>query len=168
MILPVAVLVNNLLTYASARKLYPQLTCRGKLDKRTRQGIRQRVASLFGHKVGSTVLVSVDSMIISAFLGLRELSIYSNYNYILTAVNGLVEIFTNASIAGIGNKLITDTEQENYSVFRTLTYGWLTLISGAAVCMMCFYQPFIGGVWLGENYLMDIHFFHEEKKNIKI
>lgn len=155
-ILPLAVLVNNLLTYASARKLYPLLTCRGKLDKRTRQGIRQRVASLFGHKVGSTVLVSVDSMIISAFLGLRELSIYSNYSYILTAVNGLVEIFTNASIAGIGNKLITDTEQENYSVFRTLTYGWLTLISGAAVCMMCFYQPFIGGVWLGEDYLMDI------------
>lgn len=156
LILPLAVLLNNLLTHSSARKLYPQLTCRGKLDKRTRQGIRQRVASLFGHKVGSTVLVSVDSMIISAYLGLRELSIYSNYNYILTAVNGLVEIFTNASIAGIGNKLITDTSEENYSMFRTMTYGWLTLIGGAATCMMCFYQPFVGGVWLGESYLMDI------------
>lgn len=155
LILPLAVLLNNLMTHFTARKYYPDLTCRGKLDKPTKQGIYQRVATLFGHKVGSTVLVSVDSVIISSFLGLRELSIYSNYHYILTAVNGLVEIFTNASIAGIGNKLITDTPEENYSLFRTMTYGWLTLIGGAATCMMCFYQPFVSGVWLGEEYLMD-------------
>lgn len=155
-ILPLAVLLNNILTYAAARRNYPQLKCRGTLDEPTKRGIYQRVATLFGHKVGSTVLVSVDSVIISAFLGLRELSIYSNYYYILTAVNGLVEIVTNASIAGIGNKLITDSPEENYSLFRTMTYGWLTLIAGAATCMMCFYQPFVGGVWLGPDYLMDI------------
>lgn len=155
LLLPAAVLLNNLLTWYSARRLYPNITCRGELDKQTKRGIYQRVSTLFGHKVGSTILVSVDSIIISAFLGLRDLSLYSNYYYILTAVNGLVEIVTNGSIAGIGNKLITDTKEENYRLFRTMTYGWLGLIGGAATCMMCFYQPFVGAVWLGSDFLLE-------------
>lgn len=153
-ILPLMVLPNNIANYVAARKMYPDITCRGKLDEGTKKDIYKRVGTLFGHKVGSTVLVSVDSIIISAFLGLTELSLYSNYYYILTAVNGLVEIVTNGSLSGIGNKLITDSEEENYKLFRTMTYGWVALVGGAAACMLCFYQPFISAVWLGSEYLL--------------
>ena len=55
------------------------------------------MATLFGHKVGSTVLVSIDSVLISAYLGLTMSGIYGNYYLILTAVNGLVEVVTNPS-----------------------------------------------------------------------
>ena len=44
------------------------------------------MGTLFGHKLGNTFLVSIDSIIISSFLGLTALSLYSNYYYILTAV----------------------------------------------------------------------------------
>lgn len=149
------VIPNNIMNYFAARKLYPDITCKGELDDATKKSIYHRVFTLFGHKVGNTVLVSIDSVIISAFLGLRILSLYSNYYYILTAVNALVEIVTNASIAGIGNKLITDTKEENYSFFKVMTYGWIALVGGAATCMLCFYQPFVAGIWLGEEYLLD-------------
>ena len=113
------------------------------------------MGTLFGHKLGNTFLVSIDSIIISSFLGLTALSLYSNYYYILTAVNGLVEIVTNGSLSGIGNKLLTDSREDNYRFFKTMTYGWVALVGGAAACMLCFYQPFIAAVWLGPEYLLD-------------
>ena len=113
------------------------------------------MGTLFGHKLGNTFLVSIDSIIISSFLGLTALSLYSNYYYILTAVNGLVEIVTNGSLSGIGNKLLTDAREDNYRFFKTMTYGWVALVGGAAACMLCFYQPFIAAVWLGPEYLLD-------------
>lgn len=155
-VLPLVVIPNNIANYVAARRMYPGITCRGQLDDGTRRDIYKRVWTLFGHKVGSTVLVSLDSIIISSFLGLTAMSLYSNYYYILTAVNGVVEIITNGSLSGIGNKLITDTREENYRLFKIMTYGWVALIGGAATCMLCFYQPFIGAVWLGEEYLLDI------------
>lgn len=153
-ILPLMVFPNNIAKYVIARKVYPEITCKGKLDIETKHVIYQKVITLFGHKVGNTILVSIDSILISAYLGLTVSGIYGNYYLILTAVNGLVEVITNGSISSIGNKLVTDSVEDNYRLFKTMTFGWAFLIGGAAICMLCFYQPFIGGVWLGKAALL--------------
>ncbi|MBW9211940.1 MULTISPECIES: lipopolysaccharide biosynthesis protein [Terrabacteria group] len=147
------VIPNNVAILWMARKEFPEISCRGEVDDETKRVIKKRVLTLFGHKVGSTVLVSIDSILISSFLGLATLSKYSNYYYILTAVNALIEIVTNGSIAGIGNKLITDSEEANYKTFITLSYGWLGIVGAAAACMLCMYQPFIV-LWVGKDYLL--------------
>lgn len=152
--LPLMVIPNSLANYYAAKKQYPQIRCEGTLSKEVKRSVYQRVRTLFGHSVGNTLLVNVDSILISSFLGLSVQSLYSNYYYILTAVNGVVEIVTNGARAGIGNKLIVDTEEENHSLFLNLTYGWVALIGLCATCMLCLYQPFIGGIWIGEEGLM--------------
>lgn len=152
--LPLMVIPNSLANYYAAKKQYPQIRCVGTPSQEVRRSVYHRVKTLFAHKVGNTMLVNVDSIIISAFLGLSVQSLYSNYYYILTAVNGVVEIITNGCLAGIGNKLIVDTEEENHRMFQTLTYGWVALIGFCATCMLCLYQPFIGGVWIGEYGLL--------------
>ena len=153
-ILPLMVFPNNVAKYVAARRMYPEISCTGKLDPDIKHQIYKKVATLFGHKVGNTTLVSIDSVVISAYLGLTMSGIYGNYYLILTAVNGLVEVVTNGSISGIGNKLVTDSKEENYRLFNTMTFGWAFLIGGAAACMLCFYQPFIGGVWVGKDGLL--------------
>ena len=153
-ILPLMVFPNNIAKYVMARRMYPEIVCTNTLDDETKRFIYKKVATLFGHKVGSTVLVSIDSVLVSAYLGLTMSGIYGNYYLILTAVNGLVEVVTNGSISSIGNKLVTDSEDDNYRLFNTMTFGWAFLIGGAAACMLCFYQPFIGGVWLGTDALL--------------
>ena len=156
--LPLMVIPNSLANYYAAKKQYPQIYCEGSPSKEIRQSVYHRVKTLFAHKVGNTMLVNVDSIIISSFLGLSVQSLYSNYYYILTAVNGVVEIITNGCLAGIGNKLIVDTEEDNHKMFLNLTYGWVALIGFCAACMLCLYQPFIGGIWIGEHALLDGHF----------
>ena len=130
-LLPLMVIPNNVAVYLAARKHYPDIVCQGELDPVTKKDIYKRVGTLFGHKLGNTFLVSIDSIIISSFLGLTALSLYSNYYYILPAVNGLVEIVTNGSLSGIGNKLLTDSREDNYRFFKTMTYGWVALVGGA-------------------------------------
>lgn len=152
-LLPIMVIPNNIALYKVARREFPEITCRGTLDEGVKKSIHHRVITLFGHKVGSAVLVSVDSILISAFLNLVTLSIYSNYYYIITAVNAIIEIVTNGSIAGIGNKLMTDSKEENYRTFMMMNYGWVALVGGSAACMVGMYQPFIK-IWAGSEYLL--------------
>ncbi|MBP3372735.1 MAG: polysaccharide biosynthesis protein, partial [Clostridia bacterium] len=135
--LPLMVVPNSLANYYAAKKQYPQIVCKGTPDDATKRAVYHRVKTLFAHKVGNTMLVHIDSIIISAFLGLSMQSLYSNYYYILTAVNGVVEIITNGCLAGIGNKLIVDTEEENHTTFLNLTYGWVALIGMCAAFMLC-------------------------------
>lgn len=152
--LPLMVIPNSLANYYVAKKQYPEIRCVGNPSPEIRKSVYHRVKTLFAHKVGNTMLVNIDSIIISAFLGLSVQSLYSNYYYILTAVNGVVEIITNGCLAGIGNKLIVDTEEENHRMFLNLSYGWVALIGFCTACMLCLYQPFIGGVWIGEHGLL--------------
>ena len=153
--LPLMVIPNSLANYYAAKKQYPHITCAGTPSPQVKKAVYHRVKTLFAHKVGNTMLVNIDSIIISAFLGLSIQSLYSNYYYILTAVNGVVEIITNGCLAGIGNKLIVDSEEDNHRTFLNLTYGWVALIGFCTACMLCLYQPFIGGVWIGSHGLLD-------------
>ena len=42
---------------------------------------------------------------------------------IIRSGDDLVEIVTNGSLSGIGNKLLTDSREDNYRFFKTMTYG---------------------------------------------
>ena len=153
--LPLMVIPNSLANYYAAKRQFPHISCVGTPTQETKKAIYHRVKTLFAHKVGYTVVINVDSILISAFLGLSVQSLYSNYYYILNAVSALVEIITTGCLAGIGNKLIVDTEDNNHRTFLNLTYGWVALIGFCSSCMLCLYQPFIGGVWIGEEGLLD-------------
>lgn len=152
--LPLMVIPNSLANYYVAKKQYPQIRCVGTPSDEVKRAVYHRVRTLFGHTLGNTLLVNVDSILVSAFLGLSVQALYSNYYYILTAVNGLVEIITNGARAGIGNKLIIDDEETNHKLFLNLSYGWVALIGICAAFMLCLYQPFVGGVWIGPEGLM--------------
>ena len=70
---------TNILTAILSRKMYPQYKARGKLDKEQIKKINRRVRDLFTAKLGAVVVGSVDTLVISAFLGLTDLAIYQNY-----------------------------------------------------------------------------------------
>ena len=75
-------ILTNVVTAIFADKLYPSFKPKGKLSKEKIKKINQRIRDLFTAKLGSVVVGSVDTMVISAFLGLTTLAIYQNYYYI--------------------------------------------------------------------------------------
>ena len=76
--------LTNIVTAIVATKMYPDYHPVGKLPKAQVQDINHRIRDLFTSKLGSVIVNSADTVVISAFLGLTMLAIYQNYYYILT------------------------------------------------------------------------------------
>lgn len=143
----------NMVTAYWATKMYPDYEPKGRLDKKIVKDINQRVRDLFTSKLGSIIVNSADTLVISAFLGLSILGVYNNYYYILNAVLGFVTIIFTACTAGIGNSIIVDSEEKNLNDLNKLTFliAWIGCFCCA--CFLCLYQPFMR-VWVGEKYLL--------------
>lgn len=112
-------LLTNVITAIAASKMYPEYQPRGSLDKKSVKDINQRIKDLFTSKIGSVVVNSADSIVISAFLGLTILAIYQNYYFIMTSIIGLIAIVFQACTAGIGNSVIVETKEKNFVDLKT-------------------------------------------------
>ena len=147
--------ISNIVTALVVDKIFPGYSAIGNLPKNEISKINKRVRDLFTAKLGSVIVNSVDTIVISAFLGLKILAIYQNYYYILNAVFGFITVIFSACTAGIGNSIVVETEEKNYNDLKkfTLLMSWL-----GAFCCCSFtgmYKPFIT-IWVGkENMLED-------------
>ena len=146
-------IIQNIIIAFIAKRMFPQYTPKGKLEIGVIIDINQRVKDLFTAKIGGVIVNSVDTIVISAFLGLYILGIYNNYYYILTSVIGFMYVIFSACTAGIGNSLVTETTEKNYFDFQvfSLIICW---ISGFCTCsLLCLYQPFML-FWIKDRNLM--------------
>lgn len=78
----------------------------------------KNVVALAIQKIGNTLSVSLDSIVISAFLGLTTVAIYGNYYYIVSAIATFVNLIYSSVTASIGNSIATETPEKNLSDFR--------------------------------------------------
>lgn len=142
--------LTNVLTAFVSNKMYPNYKPRGKLDKEVVRGINHRIRDLFTAKLGSVIVNSVDTIVISAFLGLTVLAVYQNYYYILNSIIGVVAIIFTACTAGIGNSIVSESQEKNYNDLEKFTFLIAWLAGFCTCCLLCLYQPFMK-IWVGED-----------------
>lgn len=148
-------IATNIITAYITNKIYPQYKARGKLDKAEIKAIHQRIMDLFTSKIGSVVVDSADTIVISAFLGLQILAIYNNYYYIMTALFGFIGILFTSCTAGIGNSLITETKEKNYNDFNKFLLIIVWIAGVCTSCLCCLFQPFMK-LWVGEDLMLSM------------
>ena len=148
-------LAINLLTAACAAKMYPRYVTKGKLPKEKTREIFHRVRDLFTSKLSATVFDAADTLVISAFMGLTILALYQNYYFIITALRMMLVVFLNACMAGVGNKLVMETKEENYRDLEKISLLFLWMLGVSSSMLLCLYQPFIH-VWMGKDNLLAV------------
>ncbi|MGN1318110.1 MAG: lipopolysaccharide biosynthesis protein [Lachnospirales bacterium] len=146
--------VANIVTALKVDKMYPKFKAKGKLDNKEVKIINGRVRDLFTAKLGTVIVYSVDTIVISTFLGLSMLAIYQNYYYILSSVIGFLTIVFGACTAGIGNSIIVETEEKNFNDLNKFTFiiAWISGVCSA--CFLCLYQPFME-LWVGKDLMLE-------------
>ena len=149
-LLPFSTLIINVFRNAIIKKKYPEFVCRGTIEKEFVLELYKKIRALIGHKIGSSVIWFADSIVISAFLGLNTLAIYSNYYYIMNAIIGILAVVYNAILASIGNSLVTENIDKNHNDFMIFTFGNNWLVGWGSVCLLCLYQPFME-IWMGRD-----------------
>lgn len=145
--------ISNIVTAAVVDKLYPKYKAIGNLSKNETTIINKRVVDLFTSKIGAIVYDSADTIVISAFLGLTALAKYQNYFFIMTTIFGFVTLITSSSLAGIGNSIVTESEEKNFNDLKKFTFiiSWISAF--CVCCFACLYQPFMK-LWVGEDNLL--------------
>ena len=148
--LPLTTVLKNIVLYILSNKMYPQYQCEGSVSKSEIENIKKRVAGMFLHKVSFVFRNSLDSIVISAFLGLKILGQYNSYYFIINAISGIMILVSNSITASVGNSIVTESKEKNYADFKKLQllYMWLTtwITVGFVGCL----QPFIK-LWLGKK-----------------
>lgn len=145
--------MNNVVTAAVTSRMYPRYAPKGKLSREETGKINRRIRDLFTGKLGSVILNSADSVVISAFLGLTVLTVYQNYYFIMSSVLGVIEIILQSIMAGLGNSYVTETKEKNFRDLEKFSFLFLWLTGVCVCCFLGLYQPFME-LWVGKELML--------------
>lgn len=151
-VMPVFTLLNNIIISIETKRKFPQYVCSGNVPKMMINSIKQRVTGLFITKICITTRNSLDSIFISAFLGLNMVAKYGNYYYIMGAIFSIMGIITTSMTSSIGNSLVKKSPEKNYLDMRKFTFAFAWITGFCTIALLCLYQSFIK-VWLGKEML---------------
>ena len=146
-------IVRNLLIAHVTVKLYPQYVCRGGISRAQFAELKELVYGLLLSKIRATSRHAIDSICITAFIGLTMTAIYANYFLIYTAAGSLFGILTNAMTASVGNSIATESTEKTWRDMRRFNFLYMLMAGWATICMLCLYQPFIR-LWVGRNLML--------------
>lgn len=151
--------MENVCVSKKADKMYPYLKEKDikKLEKNDTEKIKKNVIAMIGHKIGGIVVNGTDNLVLSKFVGLTEVGIYSNYYLVINALNIILgQVFT-AITASVGNLVATTNKEKVHDVFKKTFFLNFWLYGFASICLVLLFNNFIT-IWLGSEYLfsMDI------------
>lgn len=122
----VSVLAQWIATECWARAKHKDILMFGKqrLDAETKRDVFKNVKAMFMHKIGSALVNSADSMIISAFIGVAILGKFSNYTTIATSMTTIIMLFFTPLTSVVGHMFVSEKEQAKryYNFFYGLNF----------------------------------------------
>ena len=153
LLLPLMTIAVNFANNYSVNKLFPNYTPQGTILITEKEELKKNLIGLSIWKVGGATRNTFDSIVTSMYLGLTVVTIYNNYFYIMNAVITILGVASTAITAGIGNKILTHSVEENYQDFNAIQLLYMWAAGWCTVCMFCLYQPFMK-LWMGDGMLL--------------
>lgn len=108
-------------------------------------------------KICGTVYSGTDNIVISAFLGVEAVGLYSNYVLVSSKVNQIISKVTNPIQASIGNFVYSEDKCEGNRIFRMFDLLSFFLASFTSISYFVLFNPFITIIF-GKQYTLGILF----------
>lgn len=151
--MPVFTVIQNLIIARISRRIFPQYKCAGTIPNEMVAPIKRLVIGTFISRACAVTRNSLDSICISAFLGLSLTAIYNNYYMISHGVTMFLGVVTTSLIGGIGNHVVTKSVDENYFELQRINFLYMLISGWCLVFLVCLYQPFMK-LWMGKDMLL--------------
>ena len=145
--------LTNLWIGKVTQERYPEYQCVRGEKVRMSDDIKNQLKGLVIGNVCDKARNSLDSIILSAYLGLTVVAIYNNYYYIYSALYGVMLTVCDAMSASVGNSIVTETVEKNYDNLQKFSFMIAWISGWCAICMLCLYQPFMK-LWMGEELML--------------
>ena len=149
-----SILVNFVQNRFITKKYYDiNFKSNDKLPVNERKIIAKNISGLMIAKLGDFCVNSTDNLIISKFVDLASVAIYSNYILLRNLVNGYIGILFGSITAGFGNLVAEGNEKKSLEIFNVLFFISFIIYSFEAVSFICLLNPFIKDLWIGSEYI---------------
>ncbi len=148
-------IVQSLIIAILAGRMYPQFFIKEKKSLRKFEigEMFKDCGVLFVYKMDDIVLKATDNFVLSAFLGLVSVGMYSNYLIFYEAITSILAKFYDSCGASIGNLYVTEDVSKSYSFFRVMNFISVVLYGTACVGVAVMANEFILN-WIGADYLI--------------
>ena len=110
-------LTANVIMAIVSKRMFPNVSFH---NKKKDFSFKKYLNSLIFHKVNGLIGSNIDTVIISSFLGLTYVAIYSTYSYIITMLKNILGKLSSSMTAIVGNNLVHNKERM-YEVYRELS-----------------------------------------------
>lgn len=150
----VCTVTGNICLSAKAGRLFPYLNKRAeeKLPDNEKKDIYKNIKAMLMHKAGAVIVNNTDNLIISSFVGVTSVGIYSNYFLVIGSVRQLLDQVFQGITASVGNLGATEDNGHIQKIFETAFFTGNWLYGFAAICLYELLEPFIETSF-GSNYL---------------
>lgn len=148
-------IIQNIINTIIVYRKYPYLREKSKykIDKHTSDNITKNVKAMFLHNIGGYLVFSTDNILISAFISIKAVGLYSNYTMVIGQVSSLLSPIIGGIGAGVGNLIATEDKDKTYSIFKISFLVSFWIYSFATIFLYILLNPFIGWMF-GEQYLL--------------
>ena len=145
---------ENIMVAYKANRMYPFLKSGTaiKLDKESKKEIIKNVKAMMIHKIGGVVVNGTDNILISRFVGVIWVGLYSNYYLIISAINTIIGQVFSAVTASVGNLNAVETKEKSYSMYKKILFINFWIGGFCAIALWILFNPFIS-LWIGNQYL---------------
>ncbi len=148
-------ILENIVITIIANHKYPYIKDKKakKINQKVRESIFTKVRGLVYHKIGTFIVLGTDNIIISSFLGVVTVGLYSNYNLIIQALNNLFNQVFNSITASVGNLLVEKDKDKAYLVYQNILFFNSWIYAFASTGLLCIIEPFIK-IWIGSEFII--------------
>ena len=148
--------IRSIMNGIFAAKWYPYIKRKpdGKLSKDEIKDLYKNVFGLAISKICAIINNSVDSIIISAIIGVAVLGKYYNYQTLILMVTSFVGILFSSLTPSVGNLNAEASVEHKKKIFDTIHFISFWIYGFCAVCYLLVVQPFVV-IWIGEENLLN-------------
>ena len=136
-------------------KLYPILKekTHEKLPKEEFKVIIKNIKAMLYHKIGEYCINGTDNIIISAFISVSIVGLYSNYSMIINMINTVIMMCFGTLTSSVGNVLVTENNEKKEEIFKQIDFIGFWLFCFSSVCLYNLLNPFIE-ICFGKDYVI--------------
>lgn len=151
-------ILKNLLVSRRVDRDYPYLfDYDEQLDKEELKEMLKDFFASFLYKINGVVNKSTDNLVLSYFVGLSTVGLYSNYLLITGSLKKFLSPTLTSVKASLGSFIAQKSREESYQIFQMINILTTIMYGGASVGVFMLSNRFIT-LWIGEDFTLSTIF----------
>lgn len=147
-------IIKNIFISRKVNLDYPYLSQNDSIiEKKELYILLKDFLSSFLYRINSVIITSTDNLILTYYIGLSIVGLYSNYLLITNTVARFLNPILQSIKASLGSFIAQKSNMESYHLFKSINILTVIIYGGAGTLIFILSNRFID-VWIGQEFLL--------------